>query len=212
MLTPLFLALVAIGTTDLLFAFDSIPAVFGVTDHAYIVFAANAFALLGLRPLYFLVSGLLSRLVYLSTGLALILAFIGVKLILEFAHQRDHSIPELPTVVSLAVIVAVLTVTTIASVVKSKRDPASRAHAGALRQWRRAGRGARWKSVRPARIGRSQTSRVIAKPPQAPARISARPGQTARHSAISRRRRPARPCSACWSSARRASRRQRWWP
>ena len=132
-LTPLFLALVAIGTTDLLFAFDSIPAVFGVTDHAYIVFAANAFALLGLRPLYFLVSGLLSRLVYLSTGLALILGFIGVKLILEFAHQQDRSIPELPTVVSLAVIVAVLSVTTVASVVKSKRDPGSRAHAGALR-------------------------------------------------------------------------------
>ncbi len=133
-LTPLFLALVAIGTTDLLFAFDSIPAVFGVTDHAYIVFAANAFALLGLRPLYFLVSGLLSRLVYLSTGLALILAFIGVKLILEFAHQRNHSIPALPTVVSLAVIVVMLVMTTIASVIKSKRDPASRAYAGALRQ------------------------------------------------------------------------------
>lgn len=133
-MTPLFLALVAISTTDLLFAFDSIPAVFGVTDHAYVVFAANAFALLGLRPLYFLVSGLLSRLVYLSTGLALILAFIGVKLILEFAHQRNHSIPALPTVASLAVIVAVLVATTIASVIKSKRDPASRAHAGALRQ------------------------------------------------------------------------------
>jgi TerC family integral membrane protein len=132
-LTPLFLALVAIGTTDLLFAFDSIPAVFGVTDHGYIVFAANAFALLGLRPLYFLVSGLLSRLVYLSTGLALVLAFIGVKLMLEFAHQRDQSIPEVPTLVSLAVILAVLTVTTVASVVKSQRDPDSRAHAGALR-------------------------------------------------------------------------------
>ena len=134
LLTPLFLALLAIGTTDLLFAFDSIPAVFGVTDHAYIVFAANAFALLGLRPLYFLVSGLLSRLVYLSTGLALILAFIGVKLILEFAHRRNHAIPELPTLVSLAVIFAILVVTTILSVVKSKRDPASGAHAGALRQ------------------------------------------------------------------------------
>jgi tellurite resistance protein TerC len=134
LVTPLFLALVAIGTTDLLFAFDSIPAVFGVTDHGYIVFAANAFALLGLRPLYFLVSGLLSRLVYLSTGLAIILAFIGVKLILEFAHQQNHSIPELPTLVSLAVIIAVLATTTIASVIKSKRDPALRAHAGALRQ------------------------------------------------------------------------------
>ncbi|MGZ4250909.1 MAG: TerC/Alx family metal homeostasis membrane protein, partial [Solirubrobacteraceae bacterium] len=86
-LTPLFLALLAIGSTDLLFAFDSIPAVFGVTDHAYIVFAANAFALLGLRPLFFLVSGLLDRLVYMSTGLAIVLGFIGVKLILEFAHD-----------------------------------------------------------------------------------------------------------------------------
>ena len=92
-LTPMFLALLAIGSTDLLFAFDSIPAVFGVTDHAYIVFAANAFALLGLRPLFFLVSGLLDRLVYMSAGLALILAFIGVKLVLEFAHHENHSVP-----------------------------------------------------------------------------------------------------------------------
>ena len=84
-LTPLFLVLVAIGSTDVLFALDSIPAVFGVTQHAYIVFVANAFALLGLRALFFLVSGLLDRLVYLSTGLALILGFIGVKLVLHFA-------------------------------------------------------------------------------------------------------------------------------
>jgi tellurite resistance protein TerC len=90
--TPLLLALLAIGTTDLLFAFDSIPAVFGVTDHAYIVFAANAFALLGLRALYFLLAGLLDRLIYLSTGLAAILAFIGAKLVLEFAHQQN-SVP-----------------------------------------------------------------------------------------------------------------------
>jgi tellurite resistance protein TerC len=135
--------------------------VFGVTDHAYIVFAANAFALLGLRPLYFLVSGLLSRLVYLSTGLALILAFIGLKLILEFAHQRNHSIPELPTVVSLAVILAVLTATTIASVIKSKRDPARRAHAGALRQG-------------PDQEEAPEANRPdlsgLAKPPEAPAR------------------------------------------
>jgi tellurite resistance protein TerC len=131
-LTPLFLALLAIGTTDLLFAFDSIPAVFGITDHAYIVFAANAFALLGLRPFYFLVSALLSRLVYLSTGLTVILAFIGVKLMLEFAHERNPSIPELPVAVSLAIIVAVLVATTIASVIRSRRDPSRRAHAGAL--------------------------------------------------------------------------------
>lgn len=134
--TPLLLALLAIGSTDLLFAFDSIPAVFGVTDHAYIVFAANAFALLGLRALYFLLSGLLNRLVYLSTGLAAILAFIGAKLILEFAHHQDHSIPEIPTGLSLALIAAVLTATTIASLIKARRDPSSHAHAGALRQHR----------------------------------------------------------------------------
>jgi tellurite resistance protein TerC len=133
LLTPLFLALVAIGTTDVLFAFDSIPAVYGVTKHPYIVFAANAFALLGLRPLFFLVSGLLSRLVYLSTGLALILAFIGVKLVLEFAHQHSHAVPEVSTPLSLGVILAVLTVTTAASVIKSRRDPSRRAHAGTLR-------------------------------------------------------------------------------
>jgi TerC family integral membrane protein len=130
--TPLFLALVAIGTTDLLFAFDSIPAIFGVTDHAYIVFAANAFALLGLRPLFFLVSDLLTRLVYLSTGLSLILGFIGVKLILEFAHEQTHSIPELSTPISLAVILAILAATVGASVIKSTHDPARQAHAGAL--------------------------------------------------------------------------------
>ncbi|MGZ6692063.1 MAG: TerC family protein [Solirubrobacteraceae bacterium] len=110
-LTPLFLALLAIGSTDLLFAVDSIPAVFGVTNHAYIVFAANAFALLGLRPLFFLVSGLLDRLVYMSTGLAIVLGFIGVKLILEFAHDQDHRVPEISTAASLAVIVVVLAIT-----------------------------------------------------------------------------------------------------
>jgi tellurite resistance protein TerC len=132
--TPLFLALLAIGSSDLLFAFDSIPAVFGVTDHAYIVFAANAFALLGLRALYFLVSGLLDRLVYLSTGLAAILAFIGVKLMLEFAHHQETAIPAIPTGVALAVIGAVLAATTIASLLKARRDPDSYAHAGALRR------------------------------------------------------------------------------
>jgi tellurite resistance protein TerC len=133
-LTPLFLALLAIGSTDLLFAFDSIPAVFGVTDHAYIVFAANAFALLGLRPLFFLVSGLLDRLVYMSTGLAIVLGFIGVKLILEFAHHEDDRVPEISTAASLAVIVIVLSITTVASVNKSRRDTAVRAHAGSLRR------------------------------------------------------------------------------
>jgi|SRR5579884_1629654 len=130
--TPLSLALLAIGTSDLLFAFDSIPAVFGVTDHAYIVFAANAFALLGLRALYFLLAGLLRRLVYLSTGLAAILAFIGAKLVLEFAHRQDHSIPEIPVGLSLAVIAAALAVSIAASLIRARRDPSTRAHAGAL--------------------------------------------------------------------------------
>ncbi len=133
MATPLFLVLVAIGSTDILFALDSIPAVFGVTEEAFIVFAANAFALLGLRALYFLVTGLLDRLVYLSTGLAVILAFIGVKLCLHFGHLQDDSIPEIATSTSLVVIAVVLVVTTVASLVKVRRDPEARAHAGSLR-------------------------------------------------------------------------------
>ena len=133
MVTPLFLVLVAIGSTDILFALDSIPAVFGVTDEVYIVFVANAFALLGLRPLFFLVTGLLDRLVYLSTGLSLILAFIGVKLGLHWGHLQDDSVPEISTMTSLVVIAVVLTITTIASLVKARRDPSARAHAGSLR-------------------------------------------------------------------------------
>jgi tellurite resistance protein TerC len=132
--TPLFVVLVAIGGVDLLFALDSIPAVFGVTEEPYIVFTANAFALLGLRALFFLVKGLLDRLVYLSTGLALILAFIGVKLILHWAHVSvDERVPEVPTPVSLGVIVVVLLVVTVASLVKTGRDPSAKAHAGSLR-------------------------------------------------------------------------------
>ena len=133
MLTPLFLVLVAIGSTDVMFALDSIPAVFGVTQEAFIVFTANAFALLGLRALYFLVSGLLDRLVYLSTGLSLILAFIGVKLALHYLHELDDAFPEISIGLSLAVIVAILTVTTAASLIKVRRDPTARTHAGSLR-------------------------------------------------------------------------------
>ena len=133
MLTPLFIVLVAIGTTDFLFALDSIPAVYGVTTHPYIVLAANVFALLGLRSLFFLVAGLLDRLVYLSMGLSVILTFIGIKLVLHFAHLQNHSIPELSTGVSLGVIVVVLAVTTIASLVRVRRQPRLRAHAGSLR-------------------------------------------------------------------------------
>ncbi|MCO4239596.1 TerC/Alx family metal homeostasis membrane protein [Pseudarthrobacter raffinosi] len=130
--TPLFIVLLAIGSTDLLFALDSIPAIFGITAEPYIVFTANAFALLGLRALFFLVKGLLDRLVYLSTGLAIILAFIGVKLVLHWGHGLDGRVPEISTNLSLVVIAVVLTVTTIASLIKVRLDPTARAHAGSL--------------------------------------------------------------------------------
>jgi tellurite resistance protein TerC len=137
MVTPLFVVLLAIGSIDLLFALDSIPAVFGVTEQPYIVFTANAFALLGLRALFFLVKGMLDRLVYLSAGLSLILAFIGVKLILHWAHvDIDPRVPEIPTSISLAVILAVLAVVTVASLVKTRRDPTAKAHPGSLRAHR----------------------------------------------------------------------------
>ncbi len=136
--TPLFIVLVAIGGIDLLFALDSIPAVFGVTEEPYIVFTANAFALLGLRALFFLVKGLLDRLVYLSTGLALILAFIGVKLILHWLHvDINPAVPEIPTPLSLGVIVVVLTVVTVASLIKTRNDPSLRAHPGSLKASRK---------------------------------------------------------------------------
>ncbi|HEX4931149.1 MAG TPA: hypothetical protein VFV62_10615, partial [Gaiellaceae bacterium] len=103
------------------------------TQEAYIVFVANAFALLGLRALYFLVSGLLDRLVYLSAGLAAILVFIGVKLVLHYLHEHWDDVPEISTLQSLVVIASVLGVVTIASIVKTRRDPSARAHAGSLR-------------------------------------------------------------------------------
>ncbi len=125
MVTPMLIVLIAIGSVDLLFALDSIPAVFGVTQEPYIVFVANAFALLGLRALFFLVSGLLDRLVYLSAGLAVILVFIGVKLILHWAHvDVSESVPEIPTPLSLVVIAVVLVVVTVASLVKTRRGSA----------------------------------------------------------------------------------------
>ncbi len=132
--TPLFIVLIAIGSTDLLFALDSIPAVFGVTREPFIVFAANAFALLGLRALFFLVKGLLDRLVYLSTGLAVVLALIGVKLMLHWGHTVSSGVPQIPTLLSLGLIVAILAVTTLASLAKVRRDPSARAHAGAVRR------------------------------------------------------------------------------
>jgi tellurite resistance protein TerC len=132
--TPLFIVFLAVGSTDLLFALDSIPAIFGITQDPYLVFTANAFALLGLRALYFLLAGLLERLVYLSLGLSIILAFIGVKLILLFLHEDvNEAIPHVPTSVSLAVIIGVLVITTVASLIRSKNHPEEKAHAGSLR-------------------------------------------------------------------------------
>jgi tellurite resistance protein TerC len=128
LVTPMLIVMVAIGTTDLLFALDSIPAIFGLTQEPYIVFTANAFALMGLRQLYFLIGGLLDRLVYLSYGLAIVLGFIGVKLILEALHHHGVEwAPEVPILVSLGVIVFTLTITAVASLLKSSRDEKSEA-------------------------------------------------------------------------------------
>jgi tellurite resistance protein TerC len=131
LLTPLFLVMIAIGTTDLLFALDSIPAIFGLTKEPYLVFTANAFALMGLRQLYFLLRGLVERLVYLSAGLAFILVFIGVKVILEALHSYDVAwAPKIPIWLSLAVIASAMAVTMAASLIKARRDPSATRSAG----------------------------------------------------------------------------------
>jgi len=118
--TPMLVVMVAIGSTDLLFALDSIPAIYGLTDEPYIVFTANAFALLGLRQLYFLIGGLLQRLVYLSQGLAVILGFIGLKLVLHALHEYGvHWAPDIGIAVSLGVIIVTLAVTTVLSLRKT---------------------------------------------------------------------------------------------
>jgi tellurite resistance protein TerC len=134
--TPMLLVMVAIGSTDVLFALDSIPAIYGLTHEPYIVFTTNAFALLGLRQLYFLLGGLLERLVYLSQGLSVILGFIGVKLVLEAMHTNELAFinggehvewaPEIPTWLSLSVILTTLAIATVASLLKTRHD-ASRA-------------------------------------------------------------------------------------
>ncbi|MET9950859.1 TerC family protein [Streptomyces sp. NPDC006339] len=121
-LTPLMVVMLAIGTTDVLFALDSIPAIFGLTQDPYIVFTANAFALMGLRQLYFLIGGLLKKLVHLSYGLSVILGFIGVKLVLHALHESGVHVPEISIPFSLAVICGVLVVTTITSLIASKKQ------------------------------------------------------------------------------------------
>ncbi|MBG0821835.1 TerC/Alx family metal homeostasis membrane protein [Planomonospora sp. ID91781] len=121
-LTPLALAVVAVFATDIVFAVDSVPAVYGVTEDPYIVFATNAFALLGLRALYFVLQGVLTKLRHLNHGLSIILAFIGVKLILHWAHGIWTWLPEIPTLVSLGVIIGVLATVTATSVYANRRD------------------------------------------------------------------------------------------
>jgi tellurite resistance protein TerC len=131
LITPMFLVVLALGTTDLLFALDSIPAIYGLTQEPYLVLTANIFALMGLRQLYFLIGGLLQRLVYLSYGLAVLLGFIGVKLILHAMHENELPFinggehiswaPDIPILVSLGVILGILAVTTVASLIASKR-------------------------------------------------------------------------------------------
>ena len=130
--TPMFLVIIAIASTDLLFALDSIPATFGVTSQTFLVFTANAFALLGLRALYFLLKGLLDKLIYLSLGLSFILMFIGVKLIMTYLHEQFYDIPKIPTPVSLGVIASILAISTVASLIKSSKDPSAKAHAGRI--------------------------------------------------------------------------------
>jgi tellurite resistance protein TerC len=120
LMTPMLVVMLAIGTTDVLVARDSIPAIFGLTQDPYIVFTANAFALMGLRQLYFLIGGLLKKLVHLSYGLSVILGFIGVKLVLHALHETGLPVPEISIPVSLGVIGGVLLVTTATSLYASR--------------------------------------------------------------------------------------------
>ena len=132
-ITPLFVCVIALGSADIMFAFDSVPAIFGLTSEPYLIFAANAFALMGLRQLYFLIDGLLGRLIYLHYGLAFILAFIGVKLVLHAMHENNlpflnggqgFAVPEIGIGLSLGVISGTLVVTVLASLAGSRRRQA----------------------------------------------------------------------------------------
>ena len=124
-LTPLAVVAVAILGTDIVFAIDSVPAVYGITGDPYLVFATNAFALLGLRALYFVLENALSSLVHLGHGLALILAFIGVKLVLHWGHTVWPVVPEIPTLASLAVIIGILVIVTLTSLAANRRGVSS---------------------------------------------------------------------------------------
>ena len=147
LITPMFIVIMTLGTTDLLFALDSIPAIFGITKEPYLVLTANIFALMGLRQLYFLIGGLLQRLIYLSYGLAFLLAFIGVKLILHAMHENELPFvnggehiswaPEIPIWLSLVVILATLAITAVVSLWASSRMAASEQDAatGPRRDW-----------------------------------------------------------------------------
>jgi tellurite resistance protein TerC len=133
--TPMIIVFIALGSTDLLFALDSIPAIFGITQSPFIVFTANVFALMGLRQLYFLLGGLLDRLVYLHYGIAFILAFIGVKLVFHALHENEvpfinggehiEWIPDIDTWTSLAVIILSMTVATVASLIRMRHQGVS---------------------------------------------------------------------------------------
>lgn len=136
-LTPMFIVIIALGTTDLLFALDSIPAIFGLTQEPYLVLMANVFALMGLRQLYFLLGDLLKRLVYLGLGLAVLLAFIGVKLILHALHENTlpflndgepFHVWDVPIWFSLSAIIGILGVTAVASLIKTRKDRAAGGH------------------------------------------------------------------------------------
>jgi len=148
LITPMFLVVLTLGTTDLLFALDSIPAIYGLTRDPYLVFTANIFALMGLRQLYFLIGGLLQRLIYLSYGLAFLLGFIGVKLIFHALHENElpfinggeglhHSWLEIPIWVSLTVIIGTLAITAVASLAVSRRMSAREQDTatGPRREW-----------------------------------------------------------------------------
>ena len=170
-LTPMLIVMIAIGVTDVMFALDSIPAIFGLTQEAYLVFTANAFALMGLRQLYFLLGGLLNKLIYLSYGLAVLLAFIGVKLALHALHENDLPflnggeplpVPDIGVGISLGVIVGVLAITTVASLVAVRIKPELAEQGGAI-------------SAPPLARSKEEAARIVAEDERADHHVSAPP-------------------------------------